>query len=127
MCCACRDRIGVRGMSARVVVHAIELMRPNVAWLSWALARFGVPAYLVHAAASNVSGTVLVPVSDEVAGMGAEANMVLGQVAQPSPPVGEIPAVGTLRRHARRVPQASSVRIWSPSTPRGTTASPSRA
>ena len=61
MCCACRDSAPVRAVASSVVVHAIELSSPNVAWLSWAFARFQIPAYLVHAGANNESGYTFAP------------------------------------------------------------------
>ena len=41
-------------------VHAIELIRENTDWLRWAFHRFGVRGSILHAGASNVSGTTLV-------------------------------------------------------------------
>ena len=61
VCCACRESAPVRAAASSVVVHAVELSSPNVAWLSWAFARFQIPAYLVHAGANNVSGYTFAP------------------------------------------------------------------
>ena len=44
----------------RLDVHAVELIRENTDWLRWAFARFGVRGSILHAGASNVSGSTMV-------------------------------------------------------------------
>ena len=65
VCGACKEKVltVVRPKDApfrQLNVHAVELIRENTDWLRWAFHRFGVRGTIMHAGASNVSGSTLV-------------------------------------------------------------------
>ena len=65
VCGACRENVSpvARPKDSafrQLDVHAIELIRENADWLRWAFARFGVRGTILHAGASNVSGSTMV-------------------------------------------------------------------
>ena len=84
-CRACEDKTKLMPNLTRSMdldIHAFEIAQPNVRWLRWAFARFGIRAAVVRAAATNVTQRVKIPYGESIEDFGDERSAVRGTEAK---------------------------------------------